>query len=133
LGKARKARLDHAEDKAYLREKRREAAKRKTWEAKPQPPSGLLARFKQQAYEAGLAQWRAVQARADRLHEQAEKTRSKIAYQRSDYSLKVWAEKALERIAPALVQRVKAWKAEERERRFAEQRQKQGQRRGPRL
>ena len=124
LAQGRKAKLDRVAQKATARLDRRTQAVRKLWEAKPQPPTGLLAGFKRSAYETALGQWQKDRQRANRMKEQAEKTRDKIVYETLyDSFPKAWAKRVMERIEPDLTRRVEAYRAAERANQEAQRRQ----------
>jgi hypothetical protein len=127
LAQGRMARLDRVEQKATDRLDRRAQAAWQLWEAKPKTPTGLLARFKRQGHETALGQWQEDKRRADRLTEQAEKTRDKIVHETiHGYVLKDWAKRVMERAEPDLTRRVEAHRAAERAER-EEERQRQAQ------
>ena len=126
LAQGRQAKLDRVAQKATSRHDRRSQAARKLWEAKPQPPTGLLASFKRSAYETALGQWQKDRQRADRLKAQAEKTRDQIVYETlHDSFLKAWAKRVIERIEPELTRRVDAYKTAERAKQEEQRRQEQ--------
>lgn len=115
------ARIDRAAQKATARHDRRAEAERKLREAEPKPPTGLLASFKRQGYETALGQWRKGQRKAERLQEQAEKTRGNIAKLTYGNAPQAWARRVLERAEPDLTRRVDAYRAAEREKQREEQ------------
>ena len=115
------ARIDRIAQKATVRRDRRAEAERKLRETEPKPPTGLLASFKRQGYETALGQWRKGQRRAERLTEQAEKTRGNIAKLAHGNAPHTWARRVLERAEPDLTRRVDAHRAAEREKQREEQ------------
>jgi len=115
------ARIDRIARKATARRDRRAEAERKLRETEPKPPTGLLASFKRQGYETALGQWRKGQRRAERLTEQAEKTRGNIAKLAHGNAPHTWARRVLERAEPDLTRRVDAHRAAEREKQREEQ------------
>ena len=115
------ARIDRIARKATARRDRRAEAERKLREIEPTPPTGLLASFKRQGYETALGQWRKGQRRAERLTEQAEKTRGNIAKLAHGNAPHTWARRVLERAEPDLTRRVDAHRAAEREKQREEQ------------
>ena len=115
------ARIDRIARKATARRDRRAEAERKLRETEPKPPTGLLASFKRQGYETALGQWRKGQRKAERLREQAEKTRGNIAKLAHGNAPHTWARRVLERAEPDLTRRVDAHRAAEREKQREEQ------------
>jgi len=57
MAQGRKAKLERIARKASDRRNRRAKAVNKLWEGRPEPPTGLLARFKWGAYEKSFNQW----------------------------------------------------------------------------
>ena len=115
------ARIDRIARKATVRRDRRAEAERKLWETEPKPPTGLLASFKRQGYETALGQWRKGQRRAERLQDQAEKTRGNIAKLTYGNAPQALAMRLLERTEPDLTRRVDAHRAAERKKQREEQ------------
>ena len=136
MADARRAVFDWAAGKASQREERRRKATRRLREAKPQPPTGLLARFKQRDYETALDQWQADMERARRLQEQAEKTRGRISYATLYTDGRALARKEIAQAAPELTGRIEAHRQAERqkaqERIKSERQARQPGRTGPR-
>ena len=115
------ARIDRIARKATARRDRRAGAERKLRENEPKPPTGLLASFKRQGYETALGQWRKGQRKAERLQDQAEKTRGNIAKLTYGNAPQALARRLLERTEPDLTRRVDAHRAAEREKQREEQ------------
>ena len=136
LCQVREKRFRRATQKATDRQSRLRRAMMKTWESKPQQPTGLLARFKQEAYAAALDRWKHAYQLTERLHGQAENTRNKIAYETLyDNWVMNWARDALAKAVPELATRVSLHKAEaeaKREKERQAEQQTRPRRRGPR-
>ena len=100
----RQEEVQRVADKALVRQNRREQLAKQLESRKPEPPRGLLAVWKQRAFDEARGVWERQARRIDKLVRQAEALRTgtlKAVAQARD-----WALDRLTRIEPELVKRV---------------------------
>ena len=101
---AREQRLARVSQKAHDRYQRRHQAAEQLRRDQPEAPSGMLAVFKQRAYQEAAAMWRQSFARAGTLEKQAAALCSRVgqAWEKA----KSWAYDKLSQAHPELAKRV---------------------------
>ena len=101
---AREQRLARVSQKAHDRYQRRYQAAEQLHRDQPEAPSGMLAVFKQRAYQEAAAMWRQSFARAGTLEQQAAALCSRVG--QAWAKAKSWAYDKLSQTHPALAKRV---------------------------
>ena len=116
---AREQRLARVSQKAHDRYQRRHQAAEQLRRDQPEAPSGMLAVFKQRAYQEAAAAWSQSFARAGKLEEQAAALCSRVgqAWEKA----KPWAYDKLSQANPELVKRVEDHQQAELRKRIEQQ------------
>jgi hypothetical protein len=119
---AREQRLAGVSQKAHERYQRRYQAAQQLRRDEPEAPSGLMAVFKQRAYQEAAVAWRQSFAQARTLEQQAGALEARVRQARE--KAPAWAYDQLSQAHPALAQRVEDYQQAER-RQQIEQRQRE--------
>ena len=116
---AREQRLARVSQKAHDRYQRRYQAAEQLRRDQPEAPSGMLAVFKQRAYQEAAAAWSQSFARAGKLEGQAAALCSRVG--QAWGKAKSWAYDKLSRAHPALVKQVEDYQQAELRKRIEQQ------------
>jgi ATP-dependent exoDNAse (exonuclease V) alpha subunit len=127
LAAERQQRAQRVTGKAEQRFQRRNQAAQEFRKQEPQPPTGLLAGFKQASHLKAMEAWKAGQRYADKLAVQGQSLYQKMA--NTVRNSKEWSFGKIRQTEPELVKRIEVHREEERER-TVEQRKEQDRDRG---
>lgn len=112
LSTERQKKADRVAAKTAKRQERRERAVQAVLRQKPEQPRGMLASFKQRAFNEAMDTFKPVYARARKLADQAGALRDKVS--KAAASVYSWAHAKLEKANPGLADRVQAHRKAER-------------------
>jgi len=110
----RQERLLRIRDQARARLERRKRAEKDAWAREPQPPTGLLASFKQKAYEQARSAHRREIKTKEALTAQATKLANRLSELAQSHLCMGWAYGRLKAAEPELTARIEAHRAAER-------------------